>query len=89
MNSLTVTHNDDFINRFQPKAGPDGGNGGNGGSIVLISDYSVKELAHLPKHIKAENGGAGKGEDCKGRNGADCIFEVKCNNNSDDKNYYY
>lgn len=42
----------------------------------MISDYSVKELAHLPKHIKAENGGAGKGEDCKGKNGMDCIFEV-------------
>jgi len=36
----------------------------------------VKELAHLPKHIKAENGGAGRAEDCKGRNGADQIFEV-------------
>ncbi|XP_068693722.1 GTPase Obg-like isoform X2 [Montipora foliosa] len=62
--------------KFEPKAGPDGGDGGHGGSIVLISDYSVKELAHLPKHIKAENGGAGRSEDCKGRNGSDCIFEV-------------
>ena len=63
--------------RFQPKAGPDGGDGGRGGSIVLVADYSVKELAHLPKHVKAENGGAGRAEDCKGRNGADQIFEVK------------
>lgn len=62
--------------KFEPKAGPDGGDGGHGGSIVLISDYSVKELAHLPKHIKAENGGAGRSEDCKGRNGSDRIFEV-------------
>ena len=55
----------------------------------MISNYSVKELAHLPKHIKAENGGAGKGEDCKGKNGMDCIFEVKLSDNSDDKNYCY
>lgn len=63
--------------RFQPKAGPDGGDGGHGGNIVLIADYSLKELAHLPKHIKAENGGAGKGEDCTGRNGSDCVYEVR------------
>ena len=44
---------------------------------MLVTDYAVKELAHLPKHIKAENGGAGRGENCKGRNGSDQIFEVK------------
>lgn len=44
---------------------------------MLIADYSLKELAHLPKHIKAENGGAGKGEDCTGRNGSDCVYEVR------------
>ncbi|KAJ7388121.1 hypothetical protein OS493_039711, partial [Desmophyllum pertusum] len=38
--------------RYQPKAGPDGGDGGRGGVFVLIADYSVKEFAHLPKHIK-------------------------------------
>ena len=65
------------LTRFQPKAGPDGGDGGRGGNIVLVADYAVKELAHLPKHIKAENGGAGRAENCKGRNGSDQIFEVK------------
>ena len=44
---------------------------------MLVADYAVTELAHLPKHIKAENGGAGRGENCKGRNGSDQIFEVK------------
>ena len=44
---------------------------------MLVADYAVKELAHLPKHIKAANGGAGRGENCKGRNGSDQIFEVK------------
>ena len=44
---------------------------------MLVADYALKELAHLPKHIKAENGGAGRGENCKGRNGSDQIFEVK------------
>jgi len=42
----------------------------------LIADNSVKEFAHLPKHIKAENGGNGRGDDCKGKNGSDRTFQV-------------
>ena len=64
------------LSRFQPRAGPDGGDGGRGGSIVLIADNSVKEFAHLPKHIKAENGADGRGDDCKGKNGSDRTFQV-------------
>lgn len=62
--------------KYQPRAGPDGGDGGRGGSVILIADYSVKEFAHLPKHIKAENGGAGKADDCKGKNGSDQMWQV-------------
>ena len=65
-----------LLSRYQPRAGPDGGDGGHGGSIVLIADNSVKEFAHLPKHIKAENGGNGRGDDCKGKNGSDRTFQV-------------
>ena len=67
------------LSRYQPRAGPDGGDGGRGGSIVLIADNSVKEFAHLPKHIKAENGGDGRGDDCKGKNGSDRTFQVHVN----------
>ncbi|KAL9974721.1 hypothetical protein ACROYT_G011799 [Oculina patagonica] len=62
--------------KFQPRAGPDGGDGGRGGSVVLIADNSVKEFAHLPKHIKAEDGGDGRADDCKGKNGSDCPYQV-------------
>lgn len=62
--------------KYQPRAGPDGGDGGRGGSVILIADYSVKEFAHLPKHIKAENGGAGKADDCKGKNGSNQMWQV-------------
>ena len=65
-----------LLSRYQPRAGPDGGDGGRGGSIVLIADNSVKEFGHLPKHIKAENGGNGRGDDCKGKNGSDRTFQV-------------
>ena len=68
------------LSRYQPRAGPDGGDGGRGGSIVLIADNSVKEFAHLPKHIKAENGGDGRGDDCKGKNGSDRTFQVNMQN---------
>ena len=68
------------LSRYQPRAGPDGGDGGRGGSIVLIADNSVKEFAHLPKLIKAENGGDGRGDDCKGKNGSDRTFQVNMQN---------
>lgn len=46
----------------------------------MIADNSVKEFAHLPKHIKAENGGNGRGDDCKGKNGSDRTFQVNMQN---------
>ena len=46
----------------------------------MIADNSVKEFAHLPKHIKAENGGNGRGDDCKGKNGCDRTFQVNMQN---------
>ena len=64
------------LSRYQPRAGPDGGDGGRGGSVLLIADNSVKEFAHLPKHINAEDGGDGRADDCKGKNGSDCTFQV-------------
>ncbi|KXJ11313.1 GTPase Obg [Exaiptasia diaphana] len=60
----------------QPRAGPDGGDGGHGGSVMLIADGSFKELAHVRKHIKAENGETGKKNECHGRNGLDLLIKV-------------
>ena len=63
-------------NRFRPKAGPDGGNGGSGGSIVFVADSSLKEFAHIKKHLKAEAGGNGKQNNCMGKNAENIVIKV-------------
>ncbi|MEM6736744.1 MAG: GTPase ObgE [Bacteroidota bacterium] len=64
--------------KFVPKGGPDGGDGGNGGSIILLGNSQLWTLLHLKykKHIKAGNGGSGKGGRRFGKNGEDTILEV-------------
>ena len=67
------------------RAGPDGGNGGIGGNVVLEADVSVKQLQHVRKHLKADNGEGGQTKGCNGKNGKDLIVKVplgtavKCN----------
>ncbi|XP_028409973.1 mitochondrial ribosome-associated GTPase 2-like [Dendronephthya gigantea] len=67
------------------KAGPDGGNGGVGGNVVLEADISIKQLRHVKKYSKAENGGNGQTKACHGKNGKHLIVKVplgttvKCN----------
>ena len=65
-----------LFNRGDRKAGPDGGNGGSGGSVVLEADNSVKQLRHINKHLKAENGEPGRTSNCHGRNGRHLIVKV-------------
>ena len=64
--------------RFIPKGGPDGGDGGRGGHIILVGNPQCTTLLHLKyrKHIHAEDGGAGAGARCKGRDGGDVILQV-------------
>ncbi|XP_001638477.2 GTPase Obg isoform X1 [Nematostella vectensis] len=62
--------------RFQPKGGPDGGDGGRGGSVILSADSSLQELAHVKKHLKAENGGSGGIDNRHGKNASDLIVKV-------------
>ena len=38
-----------------------------------MADASLKELAHVKKHLKAEGGGDGRQNNCMGRN-ADNLF---------------
>lgn len=61
-----------------PKAGPDGGDGGKGGDIILKGNRNLWTLLHLryTKHIFAEDGGNGQGNQCFGKNGKDAIVEV-------------
>ena len=63
--------------RYVARGGPDGGNGGNGGSIYLIANHNETSLAKFlrNKHLKADNGEAGKAKNSAGKTGED--LEVK------------
>ncbi len=58
--------------------GPDGGDGGRGAHIILRGNSQYWTLIHLKyrKHIHAEDGEAGGGAKCSGRNGQDIVLDV-------------
>jgi GTP-binding protein len=60
------------------KGGPDGGDGGRGGHIILRANAQMWTLLHLKykRHIFAEDGGHGSGDNCTGKDGEDIIIEV-------------
>lgn len=64
--------------KFNPKAGPDGGDGGRGGHIILKGNKNLWTLLHLRyfKNVLAENGEGGSGNRRTGRSGKDVIIEV-------------
>lgn len=64
--------------KFNPKAGPDGGDGGRGAHIILRGNANLWTLLHLRYHknILAEHGVGGSKNNCKGRDGKDIIIEV-------------
>ncbi|MBM3178056.1 MAG: GTPase ObgE [Bacteroidetes bacterium] len=64
--------------KFVPKGGPDGGDGGKGGSVILRGNAQLWTLLHLKyrKHIAAENGSGGEGQNRTGADGKDEIIEV-------------
>jgi Obg family GTPase CgtA len=64
--------------KFVPKGGPDGGDGGRGGHIILRGNPQYWTLIHLKykKHIRAEEGEAGSGSLCTGKNGKDIFLDV-------------
>ncbi len=66
-----------ILQRGNRKAGPDGGNGGMGGNVILEADVSLKQLRHVRKYLKAEDGTGGQTKACHGRNGKDLIIKVK------------
>jgi GTP-binding protein len=63
--------------KFVPKGGPDGGDGGRGGHIILKGNSQLWTLLHLKyrKHVRAENGHAGEGQNRTGAFGKDEILE--------------
>lgn len=64
--------------KFNPKAGPDGGDGGRGAHIILRGNKNLWTLLHLRYHknILAENGENGSGNNSTGRSGKDIYIEV-------------
>lgn len=64
--------------KYNPEAGPDGGDGGRGGHIILRGNAQLWTLLHLRwyKNVVAEDGGNGRDNNQTGRNGEDVIIEV-------------
>ena len=64
--------------KFNPKAGPDGGNGGRGGHIILKGNKQLWTLLHLRyyKNVIAQNGQPGNKNNRTGADGNDIIIEV-------------
>ena len=64
--------------KFNPMAGPDGGNGGRGAHILLKGNRNLWTLLHLRyfKNVLAEDGEGGSKNNCSGRDGKDIIIEV-------------
>lgn len=64
--------------KFIDKGGPDGGDGGRGGSVILKGNSQLWTLLHLKyrKHIIAEAGKSGEGQNMSGAAGKDEILEV-------------
>jgi GTP-binding protein len=64
--------------KFNPKAGPDGGDGGRGGHIILKGNAQLWTLLHLRyyKNVLAENGVPGNKNTMTGKDGKDIIIEV-------------
>lgn len=64
--------------KFIPKGGPDGGNGGQGGKVWFEAIENTHTLYNFrsQKQFSADEGKAGKGGFCTGKNGQDLILKV-------------
>ena len=64
--------------KFNPMAGPDGGDGGRGGHIILRGNRQLWTLLHLRyrKNILAQDGVNGSKNKCSGPEGESVIIEV-------------
>ncbi len=64
--------------KYIPRGGPDGGDGGNGGSVYLQATQSLNTLADFrhQRTYMAQRGENGRGQNCSGAGGKDCIVDV-------------
>lgn len=64
--------------KYIPRGGPDGGDGGDGGSVYLRATDDLNTLMDFrqKRTYLAKRGGNGRGRDCTGPKGDDCIVDV-------------
>ncbi len=64
--------------KYMPKGGPDGGDGGRGGHVIVRGNGQLWTLLHLryTKHVIAEDGKVGTGNQSSGSAGPDQIVEL-------------
>ncbi|MEO8583939.1 MAG: GTPase ObgE [Flavitalea sp.] len=64
--------------KFNPNAGPDGGDGGRGGHIILRGNKNLWTLLHLRyfKNVHADDGEGGSGNNSSGKSGKDVYIDV-------------
>lgn len=64
--------------KYMPKGGPDGGDGGRGGHVIVRGNAQLWTLLHLryTKHVIAEDGQVGGGNQSSGSAGADQVIEL-------------
>lgn len=64
--------------KYNPNAGPDGGDGGKGGDVILRGNAQMWTLLPLryKKHVHAQDGQGGQGNNRSGKYGNNAIIEV-------------
>jgi len=64
--------------KYIPRGGPDGGDGGDGGSVFLRATDDLNTLMDFrhKRTYQAKRGENGRGRNCSGARGADCIIDV-------------
>ena len=64
--------------KFNPQAGPDGGDGGRGGHIILRGNRNLWTLLHMRyyKNVHADDGQGGDKNNRTGKDGKDVVLEV-------------
>ncbi|KAL0125100.1 hypothetical protein PUN28_004326 [Cardiocondyla obscurior] len=58
------------------RAGPDGGDGGHGGHVIFEASTNIKDLKHIEKEVRAEDGEKGYTKDCFGKNAEHNVVNV-------------
>jgi GTPase len=62
--------------KFKPFGPPSGGNGGRGGDVYILPTPHLTTLSTVPKRIRGEAGGNGRGTWQNGKNGTPLVIKV-------------